>query len=198
MHPVLQIAVSSVIAVGSYNVTNWALNAARSPSKRFYNGKDKEVLIDLAKDNGVLMFSQIRKALRSRPSHLTIEMIGIGNPSIDGCLACYEYLQDEKKQGLKVTTIARSSLMSGSLLLWLSGDERKIRDSAFMYLDEMEEKSPWEECNWQANYRVAFGVMNQFFPVKEFLGRRHPMKRLYDYGLLNTRDEEKALAALFG
>jgi hypothetical protein len=194
-----RITVSSFVAVGSYIVTSWALKGDRGVTKAVYSGKAREIIIDLAKDDGVLMFREIKRALSFNPQHLTIELIGIANPSHDGCMACFDLLQEEQQKGLKITTVARSSLMGGSVLVWLAGNQRKIRDNAYFVLDPLEADPPWKEQSiWKSDYRELLGKMNQFFAVSEFIGKRRPLKELQDYGLMNSIQQEKKLASLFG
>ena len=118
----------------------------------------------------------------------------------------------------RIITNARSSLQGGSVLVWLMGDKRIIRDDARLYFRRVE----WSEDNEvQSNevgnekaheYRDSFSEIdpeeadyvrvlqriNEFLPVKELAGRPFGGPVLRQFGLVDSEAWDQFLAIAFG
>jgi hypothetical protein len=187
--------------------------AADRFSNRKLSAKNQtsEILLNLESDTSVELYQKVKIALDRKPTDLVIELVGIGNISQDIALAIYDLVQDAKNSGLKVATVSRSSLYDGSLLLWLLGDNRRIRsNTAFFQLDSLKrlEETDWSDCErvairtikepaWVCNYGQVVKILNQYIPVEELADRRIPMDVLSEYGLIDSEETDKQLENLF-
>jgi hypothetical protein len=118
----------------------------------------------------------------------------------------------------RIITNARSSLQGGSVLVWLIGDQRIIRDDARLYfrrvdLSEDEEAEPNEvrkdnEHKYrdsfseidpeEADYLQVLQRINEFLPVKELAGRMIGVPVLRQFGLVQNEQVDQFLATAFG
>src|SRR5260370_41742428 len=73
--------------------------------------------------------SELETALAKQPKVLHIELIGQGEVPADSALLIRSVLMNRSPK-TRLVTNARSSLQGGSVLVWLLGDERIIRDDA--------------------------------------------------------------------
>jgi len=116
----------------------------------------------------------------------------------------------------KLITNARSSLQGGSVLVWLLGDERMIRDDARVYFrrvdlsEDENENDAWK--NSEPRYRDSFSeidredydyarvlqVINEYLPVKELAGRVIRVPVLKQFGLVENEHVDCFLATAFG
>jgi hypothetical protein len=117
----------------------------------------------------------------------------------------------------RVITNARSSLQGGSVLVWLLGDERIIRDDARVYFrsidlpDEGEaEADAWKPS--EPKYRDSFSeidpddydyarvlqIINEYLPVKELAGRIIRVPVLKQFGLVDNEQVDCFLATAIG
>jgi len=106
----------------------------------------------------------------------------------------------------RILTNARSSLQGGSVLLWLLGDSRMIRDDARLYFrrttlsdeDEVKENGAWEKRSQsigililrlirRSDYARVLQIINEFLPVKEMAGRLIGVPVLRQFGLVTTK-----------
>src|SRR5687768_16343652 len=96
--------------------------------------------------------AELERLLTKKPRALQIEIVGTGEISADVALRFRATLM-ERSPKTRVVTDARSSLRGGSVLLWLLGDSRTIRDDAKLYFrpttlsedDVVPEKGVWKE-----------------------------------------------------
>lgn len=117
----------------------------------------------------------------------------------------------------RLITNARSSLQGGSVLVWLLGDERIIRDDARLYFRSVDlpEEDDAEGNAWKPSepkYRDSFSeidpedydyarvlqVINEFLPVKELAGRVIRVPLLKQFGLVENEHVDTFLTAAFG
>ena len=75
---------------------------------------------------------KLEVALARKPKVLRIEMIGDGEIPADTALLIRSILTKRSPE-TKLVTEARSSLQGGSVLVWLLGDQRIIRDDARVF-----------------------------------------------------------------
>src|SRR3954469_9003340 len=71
--------------------------------------------------------AKLEKVLARKPASLQIEMIGTGEIPADVALLIRSVLMGRSPK-TRLSTHARSSLQGGSVLVWLMGDRRSIRD----------------------------------------------------------------------
>src|SRR5215472_4119983 len=69
----------------------------------------------------------LEKVVAKKPRRLQLDMIGEGEIPSDWALLIRSIL-NHRKPGTQVITNARTSLQNGSVLVWLLGDRRIIRD----------------------------------------------------------------------
>ena len=144
-------------------------------------------------------------------------MIGTGEIPADSTLIIRSVLLGRSPK-TRLITNARSSLQNGSVLVWLLGDERIIRDDARLYLRRLDladdaEVQPNE--TWKGSdpeYRDSFSeidpeegdyarvlqLIDEFLPVKEVTGRLIGVPVLRQFGLVENKQVDSFLATAFG
>ena len=159
---------------------------------------------------------KLEAALARKPKVLHIEMIGDGEIPADLALLIRSILVKRSPE-TKLLTNARSSLQNGSVLVWLLGDERSIRDDArvFFKRNPLADEDPVEvyaglgeaEQKYMDSYSVVdpedadyarvFELINEFLPVSEFAGRIVNVSVLRDFGLIENERVDNVLAKAF-
>src|SRR5947207_4898952 len=138
--------------------------------------------------NYVERIADLERALAKKPRVLRIEIVGTGEIPADVALRFRSVLM-ERSPKTRIVTNARSSLQGGSVLLWLLGDSRTIRDDARLYFRrtswseeaEVRENGGPEEPAYRDSYSVVdpdegdyarvVQLINAFLPVKEMARR---------------------------
>src|SRR5512140_562815 len=82
--------------------------------------------------NCVERIAELERALAKKPRVLRIEIVGAGEIPADVALR-FRTVLIERSPRTRIVTNAHSSLQGGSVLLWLLGDSRTIRDDAWLY-----------------------------------------------------------------
>jgi hypothetical protein len=159
--------------------------------------------------------SELEAALAKRPGILNIDLIGQGEVPADSALLIRSILMARSPK-TKLITNARSSLQGGSILVWLLGDERIIRDDARLYFrsvdvsDDEDENDVWKPS--EPKYRDSFSeidpedsdyarvlqIINEYLPVKELAGRIIRVPVLKQFGLVENENVDCFLAAALG
>jgi hypothetical protein len=161
--------------------------------------------------------ARLEAALAKKPRSLQINMVGVGEIPADMALLIRSVLM---KRSLKtrIVTNARNSLQGGSVLVWLLGDSRIIRDDARLFfrradLSEDEEDKPnevWKDdepkyCDSfseiepeEGDYARVLQLINEFLPVKELAGRLIEVPVLRQFGLVENEQVDCFLATAFG
>lgn len=159
--------------------------------------------------------SELEVALAKRPNTLRIELIGQGEVPADCALLIRSILM-KRSEKTRIVTNARSSLQGGSVLVWLLGDERILREDARLYLrrvellQEEDENAPAQ--NSEHKYRDSFSeidpddydyarvlrVINEFLPIRELAGRPIGVSVLKEFGLIDNEKADDQLATAFG
>jgi hypothetical protein len=98
---------------------------------------------------------KLEAALTRKPDILRLELIGGGEIPADTALLVRSVLMS-RSAGIELVTNARSSLQGGSVLVWLLGDQRMIREDARIFF----KRNPLADEN----------------PVEVYAGRRRPIK----------------------
>ena len=155
-------------------------------------------------------------ALARKPRSLQLDMVGVGEISADAALRIRSVLMARSSK-TQIITNARSSLQNGSVLVWLLGARRIIRDDATLYfrranLSGIKAADPdevWKEdepkfCDSysevdpeEGDYARVLQLINEFLPVKELAGRLIGMQVLRQFGLLENEKVDHFLANCF-
>lgn len=160
--------------------------------------------------------SELERVLEKKPSELHIEIVGTGEISADSALRFRAVLM-ERSPKTRILTHARSSLQNGSVLLWLMGESRTIRDDARICFrrttlsedDVLPENGEWK--NDEPAYRDSYArtdpdesdyarvleLINEFLPVKEMTGRLIGVPVLKQFGLIENEKVDSFLATVF-
>lgn len=164
--------------------------------------------------NYVERIAEFERALAKKPRVLRIEIVGTGEMPADVALRFRTALM-ERSLRTRIVTTAHSSLQGGSVLLWLLGDSRTIRDDARLYFrrstwseeDEVRENGGPEEPAYRDSYSVVdpdegdyarvLQLINEFLPVKEMAGRLIGVPVLRQFGLIENDKMDSFLASVF-
>src|ERR1700744_2676702 len=95
--------------------------------------------------------AELEKALAKNPRHFQIDMIGGGEIPADMALLIRSVLNQHATKTQLITN-ARSSLQNGSVLVWLSGESRIIRNDARIFFRRAElsdDEEPDENKVWK-------------------------------------------------
>src|SRR5262245_49148774 len=76
--------------------------------------------------------AKLEAALNKKPRSLQINMVGVGEIPADAALLIRSVLM-KRSPKTRIITNARNSLQGGSVLVWLLGDQRIIRDDARVF-----------------------------------------------------------------
>ena len=160
--------------------------------------------------------ADLERKLAKKPKVLHIEIVGTGEIPADVALRFRSALM-ERSPKTRIVTDARSSLQGGSVLVWLLGDSRTIREDARLYFrrtslseeDEVQENGVWK--NDEPQYRDSYSaidpdegdyarvlqIINEFLPVKEMAGRLIGVPVLRQFGLVENEKVDKFLSTVF-
>src|SRR5271154_6238776 len=159
---------------------------------------------------------KLEAALAKKPKVLCLEMIGDGEIPADTALLIRSILA-KRSPKTKLVTNARSSLQGGSVLVWLLGEQRFIRDDARVFFErnpladedpvevyaglgeaEQKYKDSYSSVDPEdADYARVLQLINEFLPVNEFAGRVVNVSVLRDFGLVENERADDLLAAAF-
>jgi len=143
-------------------------------------------------------------------------MIGEGEIPADTALLIRSILM-KRFSGTQLVTNARSSLQGGSVLVWLLGDKRIIRDDArvFFKRNPLADEDPAEvyaglgeaEQKYEdsyssvdpedADYARVLQLIDEFLPVNEFAGRVVNVGVLRDFGIVENEHVDNFLTTAF-
>jgi len=159
---------------------------------------------------------QLERALAKKPRTLQIDMMGIGEMPADSALLIRSILMNRSSE-TRIVTHARSSLQNASVLVWLLGDRRMIRDDARFFFrhttltenGDFKRREIWKESEskaWDASdeidpeegdYAKVLQAINEFLPVKELAGRMIHLPELRQFGLVENEKVDGFLATAF-
>lgn len=158
--------------------------------------------------------AELEQTLAKKPKVLHIELVGTGEIEADAALRFRAVLM-ERSPTTRIVTHARSSLQGGSVLLWLLGDSRTIREDARIYFrrttfsedDVVQESGAQNEpayrdsCQWldpeEGDYARVLELINEFLPVSEMAGRLIGVPVLRQFGLVENDRVDSFLATVF-
>jgi hypothetical protein len=163
--------------------------------------------------------ARLEAALARKPRVLQINLIGTGEIPADAALLIRSILLARSPR-TQIVTNARSSLKNSSVLIWLLGDRRLIRDDARVFfrrttLPEQDNSEPAKGDQWsndepefcdsyseiepeEGDYARVLECINEFLPVKELVGRLIEVPVLRQFGLLENEKVDHFLATAFG
>jgi hypothetical protein len=159
----------------------------------------------------------LETALARKPRQLEIDLIGAGEIPADSALLICTILAGRSSR-TRLVTRARSSLQGGSVLVWLQGDERIIRDDARVFFrpadlpddQDMDWHRLWKDGELkyadadseidpeEGDYARVLELINEFLPVKELTGRLIGLPVLRQFGLVENEKFDRFLAEAFG
>jgi len=172
------------------------------------------VQFNLAEENAVIQLSHLESAIEREPSLINLQLIGPSVMASDKALLLYDALM-QRSPKTRLITYARSCLLDASVLLWLAGDERRIRETTWIQMDSLErllDTEPWKspeaarrrsiskfvtEPAWVTDYRTASRILNEYLPLEEVADRPIYKAELDEMGLLSKSGEEMILSKLF-
>ncbi|HSH92717.1 MAG TPA: hypothetical protein VK968_01080 [Roseimicrobium sp.] len=160
--------------------------------------------------------ADLEAALSRKPRVLQLDMIGVGEIPADSALLIRSILIRRPAQ-TRIITNARSSLQGGSVLIWLMGDVRFLRDDATVFFrkaDLPEKEKPadddvWKDsdaCAWNSSSSIdpeegdharMLEAINEFLPVKELVGRIVEKPLLREFGLVDNETMDGFLKTVF-
>src|SRR5689334_23003192 len=166
--------------------------------------------------NYVEQTAELKRVLAKKPRALHIEIIGTGEICADSALRFRAALM-ERSSRTRIVTNAHSTLQGGSVLLWLLGDGRTIREDARLYFrrttwsdeDEVQENGSAKEAEPayrdsyseidpdEGDYARVLRFINEFLPVKEMAGRLIGAPVLRQFGLVENEKLDSFLATVF-
>jgi hypothetical protein len=161
--------------------------------------------------------AKLEKALARRPRKFQIDLIGRGEIAADWALLIRSILL-RRASRTQLITNARSSLQGGSVLVWLLGDRRIIRDDARVFFrrvdmsetNEADENEVWKESDLKymdsfsetdpedSDYVKVLRLIDDFLPVKELGGKVINVPVLRQFGLVENEKLDRFLATAFG
>lgn len=166
--------------------------------------------------NYVERVAELERLLAKRPRTLKIEIVGTGEIPADAALRFRAALM-ERSSRTRIVTHAGSSLQGGSVLVWLLGDRRTIREDARLYFrrtawsqddevpaigsgkaDEPKYRDSYSEIDPdEGDYARVLEIINEFLPVKEMAGRLIGVPVLRQFGLIENEKVDDFLATVF-
>lgn len=159
---------------------------------------------------------KLEGVLARKPQVLRLDMLGDGEIPADTALLMRSILMKRSPE-TRLVTHARSSLAGGSVLVWLLGEQRFIRDDArvFFRRNPLADEDPVEvyagmgpaEPKYKdsysdidpedADYERVLELINEFLPVKEFAGRVVNVPVLREFGLVDSERTDRVLVNSF-
>jgi hypothetical protein len=158
---------------------------------------------------------RLEAIIKQKPRTVQIELIGTGEMPADVALLMRSILM-ERSPRTQLITHARSSLQGGSVLVWLLGDRRIIRDDARVYFRRVElpedidadKIENWKDLKYRdsfsefdpddGDYARLLQLINEYLPVKELAGRLIGVRALRQFGLVENEALDNFLTNAFG
>ena len=153
---------------------------------------------------------QLESMLAKKPARLQIEFVGCGEIPPDSALLMRSIIF-KRSPRTRIVTNARSSLQGATLLIWLLGDTRLIREDARVYfrpagpfvaedaLTRWKDRSFFDDDDMEEEeYVRVLQAINEFLPVKELAGRPVEVSVLREFGLIDNKEVDGLLATAFG
>jgi len=152
---------------------------------------------------------KLEAILARKPKRLQIDMVGLGEIPTDSVLLIRSILL-ERSPRTHIITNARSTLRGATVLVWLMGDTRLIREDAKLYFRpagpfESSDRQPvWKDRSFfrddemeESDYIRVLEWINHFLPVKELAGHPIELPVLRQFGLVDNEKVDHFLVATF-
>lgn len=180
-------------------------------SKRTKTRRQSKLLLKLSSwENYIDEAYQLESLLAKKPALLQIEFVGSGEIPPDSALLMRSMLL-KRSPKTRIITNARSSLEGGTLLIWLLGDTRLIREDARLHFRSAgpfvaeHEPTTWKDRSFfyddgmrEEDYIRVLHAINEFLPVRELAGRPVEVSVLREFGLVDNQKVDGLLATAFG
>jgi hypothetical protein len=154
---------------------------------------------------------RLEAILAKKPKRLQIDIAGSGQIWADSALLLRSVLLNRSPR-TRIVTNARSSLEGATVLIWLLGDLRLIREDARLYFrgagpfqNEADKRPVWNDRSFfyddpleEEDYLRVLQAINEFLPVKELAGRPVEVSVLKEFGLVDNENVDGLLARAFG
>lgn len=159
--------------------------------------------------------TKLEEALADVPKQLQLELMGDGEIDFDWALVFRDVLMQRSPE-TKLITQARSTLKNGSVLVWLLGDRRIIREDARVFFrkadysepaatpekvwdnDVMEYVDSFSEADpEEASLARVLQLINEYLPVRELVGRMIDVPTLRQFGLIENDKLDALLTSAF-
>lgn len=187
--------------------TNYGQELLRFPLNLLYNGNAYYIE----------RVAKLEDALADVPKQLHLELMGDGEIDVDWALVFRDVLLQRSAE-TKLITHARSTLKNGSVLVWLLGDHRMVRNDAKVFFRranlteeaDIGAEKVWSEDNLQyvdsyseadpeeASHAQVLHYINEFLPVRELAGRIIDVRTLRQFGLVDNEKLDHLLATTLG
>jgi hypothetical protein len=152
---------------------------------------------------------QLESLLARKPRHLQIEFVGSGEIPADTALLMRSMILKRSPQ-TRIITNARSSLLGPTVLIWLLGDTRLIREDAQLRIRPAgpfvpdhapvawKDRCACDECEIEEqDYVRVLQAINEFLPVKDLAGQPIEIPVLKQFGLVDNEKVDNFLAVAF-
>ncbi len=186
--------------------TNYGQELLRFPLNLLYNGNSYYIE----------RVAKLEDALADVPKQLHLELMGDGEIDVEWALVIRDVLL-QRSAKTKLITHARSTLKNGSVLVWLLGDHRIIRDDARVFFRKADYTEPtvtpekvWDKDQLEyvdsdseadpeeATHAKVLQYINEFLPVTELVGRIIDVQTLRQFGLAGNEKLDHFLATALG
>lgn len=156
--------------------------------------------------------AQLERLLARVPHAVQLDLIGVGEIPADFALTIRSALRARRPR-TQIIANACSSLHGASVLVWLLGDRRMIRDDAKVFFRKAnvsdpddDEQEPWKEKEFsiwdlssdldpeEGDYVRVLELIDEFLPVKELAGRLISVPELRHFGLIDNERIDRFLA----
>ncbi|MEI7729363.1 MAG: hypothetical protein WCO56_07310 [Verrucomicrobiota bacterium] len=147
---------------------------------------------------------------QTKPKLLILKFLGINEMNLDSALVLHETLK-HRPPDMKLVTDACSPIIGPGVLIWLLGDVRRIRPTAWIFFRgprshrERGHRPPWREAGewWQQqedtttpdlreiDYHTLLRLINDYLPVKLLAGKPLTPHILGEYCLLGDEPTGK-------
>jgi hypothetical protein len=152
---------------------------------------------------------QLESIIAKKPARLQIEFVGSGEIPADSALLMRSMIL-KRSERTRIVTHARSSLQGATVLIWLLGDTRLIREDARLHFRPAgpfvadDASTVWKDRSFfdddgmeEEDYIRVLQAINEFLPVKELAGRPVETSVLKQFGLIDNQKVDDMLATAF-
>jgi hypothetical protein len=152
---------------------------------------------------------QLESLLAKKPKRLQIEFVGSGEIPADSVLLMRSIIL-KRSERTRIVTNVRSSLQGATVLIWLLGDTRLIREDARLSFRPAgpfvadDAGTIWKDRGFfddddmeEDDYVRVLQAINEFLPVKELAGRPVELSVLKEFGLVDNEKADELLATAF-